>query len=113
MVISGDDSIFLFTHVDGHTCGSARPLPLLPSLLVAWEAGLQWTTPAVDLLCPPVLGVFGQCVLWAQSWERRDVKEISTFFLPEKLPGAYVSLSRLLLLPGPLPMLLLPLTSCC
>lgn len=43
--ILGDHSfIFLFKYVDEHTYVCAGPLPPFPSLLFAWEAGLQWTT---------------------------------------------------------------------
>ena len=80
--ILGDHSfIFLFKYVDEHTHGCAGPLPPFPSLLVAWEAGLQWTTPAADLLCPPIPGGFGQ-------WGALGVD-----LAEERGQGAYVSVS--------------------
>ena len=53
--------IFLFEWVDEHMHGCAGTSLPSSSLLVAWEAGLPWTTPAADLLWPPVPGGFG---LW-------------------------------------------------
>ena len=104
---------FLFLRVWTSICMAVLELSCTPPPFLL-PGRLTWRGPHLQqIFCGPQSQVGLDCgVLWAQIWLIREVKVLMSLFPPRKSPGACMSISWPLLLPGKLAKLLLLLICC-